>query len=501
MSNHPFPLFNVEQSSRQTGLGIKYLEGWRSKSNNFQNVHRALTDRSHTNIITPMLSSLLLVKSTMRYNIGQGIVIYHKRSDSLETDMTILPFSRIPLFASLSADNRRELEQSMRRISLYPGEILCHEGERGDAFYIVLQGEVEIIKAIDTAEERRIRVLGPGKFLGEIALLDPEGLRTATVRAQTESSVACLTSTELDALMQRRPALVLEIVRVLARRLREADDATISDLRSKNSQLAKAYAELKTTQAQIIEKERLERELQLAHDLQQSILPQVMPHLPSYNFGAVMNPARAVGGDFFDFIPLGHDDMGIVVADVSDKGMPAAIFMALTRSLVRAEASRGVFPAEVLRRVNQHLIDINESGMFVTLLYGILHGRTGEFLYARAGHDLPLILDDEGRVIATPQGSGQLLGLFPNPDLDEQTIAIPQGGKLVLYTDGVTDAVDSEETIFDVRRFTQSVRQHRGLSAQALCDQVLTDVASFQGTTPQFDDITLVIVERAKAKE
>jgi len=412
--------------------------------------------------------------------------------------MEHLAIDHIPIFAVLPEEDKQALESALRHRKLAAGSLLFKEGERGASFCVVLSGELEIIKAIDTPEERLIRVLGPGKFLGEIALLDPEGLRTATVRTRTEVSVACLGSKELDALMHRRPALVLQIVRVLASRLREADDATINDLRIKNAQLAEAYAELKASQAQIIEKERLERELQLAHDLQQSILPQVMPQLPNYDFGAIMNPARAVGGDFFDFIPLGHDDIGIVVADVSDKGMAAAIFMALTRSLVRAEASRGVFPAQVLHRVNQHLMDINESGMFVTLLYGILHGRNGEFLYARAGHELPMILDPEGQAIAVPQGSGQLLGLFPDPSLDEQTILIPPGGKLLLYTDGVTDAVDSQDATFDSQGFAHSARRLRDLPAQEMCDQVLIDIAGFQGSAPQFDDITLVVVARGQ---
>ena len=412
--------------------------------------------------------------------------------------MEQLTIDQIPILATLPIEDRQALENALRLTNLAAGSVLFREGDPGDSFCVVLSGKLEVIKAIGTAEERLLRVLGPGKFLGEIAMLDPEGLRTATVRAQTESSIACLTAAELDVLMQRRPALVLEIVRVLAMRLREADDATISDLRIKNDQLAKAYAELKATQAQIIEKERLERELQLAHDLQQSILPQMMPQMPNYDFGAIMNPARAVGGDFFDFIPLGHDDIGIVVADVSDKGMAAAIFMALTRSLVRAEASRGVFPAEVLRRVNQHLMDINESGMFVTLLYGILHCRTGEFLYARAGHELPMIMDHEGQTIAAPQGSGQLLGLFPDPSLDEQTVLIPPGGKLLLYTDGVTDAVDSQDATFDSQGFAHSARRLRDSPAQEMCDQVLTDIAEFQGSAPQFDDITLVVVARGQ---
>ncbi len=222
--------------------------------------------------------------------------------------------------------------------------------------------------------------------------------------------------------------------------------------REKNRQLETAYLALQNAQAQIIEKERLERELQLAHDLQQSMLPRELPVAAGYDFGAIMTPAQAVGGDFYDFIELGNGKIGIVVADVSDKGMSAALFMALTRSLIRAEASRGVPPTEALRRVNYHLLDMNETGMFVTVLYGILDTANGEFLYARAGHELPLVYDRTGAAVAVPVGRGQPLALLPDPALDEQRIVIPQGGRLVLNSDGVTDAIDRRQEPFGVAR-------------------------------------------------
>jgi serine phosphatase RsbU (regulator of sigma subunit) len=413
--------------------------------------------------------------------------------------MVELMSEQIPLLASLPVSERAELVASLRPIILSQGALLFREGDPGDSFYIIAEGQVEIVKALGTEDERLLRVQGPATFLGELSLLEPDGVRTASVRACTPVALLTMSRAEFQALLQRRPALAAEVLRVLSRRLHEADAATIRDLHAKNVELAQAYADLQAAQAQLIEKERLERELQLAHDLQQSILPQEMPTLPGYSFAAMMAPARAVGGDFFDFIPLSRGELGIVVADVSDKGMSAAIFMALTRSLVRAEASRGVFPAEVLRRVNHHLLDMNQAEMFVTVLYGILHGQTGEFLYARAGHELPIVLDAAGEAVAIPHGRGQLLGLLPDVDLDEQVITVPGGGRLLLCTDGVTDAVDAADEQFGQQRLLAAARHSPVRSAQSLCDHLQATLLAFQGDAMQFDDITLVVVQAESA--
>jgi sigma-B regulation protein RsbU (phosphoserine phosphatase) len=202
-----------------------------------------------------------------------------------------------------------------------------------------------------------------------------------------------------------------------------------------------------------------------------------------------------VGGDFYDFVPLESGNVGIVIADVSDKGMPAALFMALTRSLIRAEASRGVFPPDVLRRVNRHLLEISESGMFVTVLYGILHGRNGEFLYARAGHELPLLFDAAGQVVALPSSRGQPLGLLPDPDLDEQSILLRPGHRLVLTTDGVTDAINRQQEEFGRERLQRLVSRQTDVSARAVCELVHEAVKAHEEGMPQFDDFTLVVVQ------
>ena len=208
-----------------------------------------------------------------------------------------------------------------------------------------------------------------------------------------------------------------------------------------------------------------------------------------------MVPAWAVGGDFFDFISLGPETIGIVVGDVSGKGLGAAIFMALARSLLRAEASRAATPREALASVNRHLLDMNDKAMFVTVLYGLLHRATRDFSYARAGHEMPLLLDAQGTPLALARGRGQPLGILPTPLLDEQTAGLPPGGMLLLYTDGVTEAAGPEGTLFGMDRLRKAVRAFRTASAQAICDQLLQTVAQYGGPAPQGDDITLVAVQ------
>ena len=407
----------------------------------------------------------------------------------------------VALFAALSDSALHEIEKMMPVMRLPAGTVLFHENEPGNSMYIVTDGTIEVVKALGEGEEWRMTQLHAGSYVGELALLEPGGRRSAAVRAVSDVEVVALQRADFDALLARQPRVATELMETLNRRLRETNDATIRDLREKNRQLERAYRALQEAQAQIIEKERLERELQLAHDLQQSMLPRVLPVAAGYDFGAIMAPAQAVGGDFYDFIELGAGNFGVVVADVSDKGMSAALFMALTRSLIRAEASRGVLPPEVLRRVNHHLLDMNEAGMFVTVLYGILHTTSGEFLYTRAGHELPLIYDRDGAAVNIPLSRGQPLGLLPNPALDEQSFAIPPGGRLVLNSDGVTDAINHRQEPFGVERLQGLIAGLPDADAQSQCRAVFDAVTAYGESTPQFDDFTLVIVNSTATRQ
>jgi serine phosphatase RsbU (regulator of sigma subunit) len=153
----------------------------------------------------------------------------------------------------------------------------------------------------------------------------------------------------------------------------------------------------------------------------------------------------------------------------------------------------------VLRRVNHHLLDMNQAEMFVTVLYGILHGKTGEFLYARAGHELPILLDPDGNAVAIAHGRGQLLGLLPNPELDEQVITVPSAARLLLCTDGVADAANAAGEQFGQQRLLAVARRAPVHSAQSLRDELQAALHAFQGGAAQFDDITLVVVQSESA--
>jgi sigma-B regulation protein RsbU (phosphoserine phosphatase) len=186
--------------------------------------------------------------------------------------------------------------------------------------------------------------------------------------------------------------------------------------------------------------------------------------------------------------------MGVAVGDVSDKGVPAAIFMAMTRSLMRAEARRAETPREALMGVNRHLLEMNDAGMFVTVVYGILNRVTRSFAYARAGHELPVCCAPDGSVHAPRGGLGQALGVFPEPALDEQSLVLSPGGTLIIYTDGMTDATDSEGERFGTERFYELLHSSGGSSAQTLCDHLMDIALGFQGGVAQHDDITLVAI-------
>jgi serine phosphatase RsbU (regulator of sigma subunit) len=432
--------------------------------------------------------------ANLEANVGERIVPQNAAGQIMD-DAWI---RRCPLFASLPREELADLLPDPKVAKLGNGEVLFSEGDPGDRFYIVLSGELEVVKAAGTREERILNRLGPGDYLGEVSLLEPGGVRTATVRASADSGLMEMTREDFDSLLQRRPSLAFHIARVLGARLREADRQTIRDLQAKNRQLDQAYRDLQDAQAHIIEKEKLEHELSLAREIQCSMLPRSIPAMEGFELGACMTPAKAVGGDFFDFIPLGDDRMGIAVGDVSGKGVPAALFMAMARSLLRAEAHKNASPGDVLRRVNHHLMDLNEGEMFVTVLYGVLDGKTGCFEYARAGHEIPVMCDGRGRVLPLPRGKGQALGIFDAVVADEQKIHLPPGSMLLLYSDGLTDAVNASNECFGIAQLHHRLPGMCAEPAQTVCADLTRMVADHQAGVARFDDVTVVVIQNRR---
>jgi GAF domain-containing protein len=257
-------------------------------------------------------------------------------------------------------------------------------------------------------------------------------------------------------------------------------------------------------QRSLVERERMERELQLAHDIQRSLLPPALPSVPGWELGVLWKTAREVGGDFYDLFELPDGNLGLAIADVSDKGMPAALYMTHVHALLRAMAQTGQPPAEVLQRINEAMAGDETLGMFVTLIYGVLSPRTGRLVYANAGHNRPILLQaGSAREIGLP-GSSMALGVECGQPVEQAELVLQAGEALVLYTDGVTEAFSPQGSMFGQEQLLQVI-EHRtaGLpatpvyySAQNIVNAIEENLSRFRGDLPLGDDLTLLVVSR-----
>ncbi|RJP48628.1 MAG: hypothetical protein C4557_12625 [Anaerolineaceae bacterium] len=411
--------------------------------------------------------------------------------------MTVNLLSRIPLFADLPLQELDRLVSALDVCELKDREILFREGDPGEHFYVVVDGVLEVLMAEDTTDELLLNVLHQGEYFGEMSLIAPDGQRTATVRSRGKSVLLSMSRAQFLNLTKQHPELAVSMVRVLSQRLDATNTATFRDLTEKNRQLQRAYDELKAAQAQLIEKERLEHELQLAADIQLSILPDDLPDFDEFGFGARILPARQVGGDLYDVFPLKDNRVGVLIGDVADKGVPSALFMARAHALIMAEADIGLTAGEVLRLVNMHITRLQKSTQFVTVLYGILDLKTREFSYARAGHEPPLLLHIDGSVERIPHNPGMALGLWDAITLDEQTIQLLPGETLLLYTDGMTDCRNPKGEPFGLERIKDVLGGFANMNAQQVCDNLLDTLQKYQDGCKQDDDVTLVAVATA----
>lgn len=255
---------------------------------------------------------------------------------------------------------------------------------------------------------------------------------------------------------------------------------------------ARIGATLEKKRLREAEKAVVEREYRTAAGIQMGMLPKALPSIAAWEFGASISAARQVGGDFYDFIEIADDRLGIVIGDVSDKGVPSALVMAMFLTLLRSEARYEPSPTKLMQIVNQRMMDTTPSSGFITLLYGVLDLQSGAFNYARAGHHLPLLVDGTGSVGEPDSEIGQPVGIFPEPLIDEQTLELAGGTTVVLYTDGIPDATDLEGETFGDERFRRRLGSNTDQTPQTLCDQLVADLIEFQKPHGQFDDMTIL---------
>jgi serine phosphatase RsbU (regulator of sigma subunit)/anti-sigma regulatory factor (Ser/Thr protein kinase) len=269
-----------------------------------------------------------------------------------------------------------------------------------------------------------------------------------------------------------------------------ADDYRLLNNLSAQASPAVRVAQLvQEQQAEARERERIEQEMRVAQLIQQQFLPQELPDLPGWQVAAHYQPARAVGGDFYDVFELPGGEVGIVAGDVTDKGVPAALVMASTRSLLRADAPRLVSPSAVLARVNDLLYPSIPARMFVTCIYAVLNPATGHIRYANAGHNLPYLHTDDG--VVELRATGMPLGLMPGMFYEEQETTILPGQSMLLYSDGLIEAHDANGEMFGFPRLKSLMNQP--LSSHDLIDNLMTELDHFTNSSQeQEDDITLV---------
>ena len=244
------------------------------------------------------------------------------------------------------------------------------------------------------------------------------------------------------------------------------------------------------------EQERIAAEMDLARDIQAGNLPTAFPDRKDVQLAASMVPAKKVGGDFYDFFFIDDDHLGLVIADVSGKGVPAAMFMMRSKDLIKNYAMTGLSPAQVLNSTNDRLCENNGNMMFVSVWFGILDVRTGHVVASNGGHEYPILRQPGGSFEAFKDDHGMVLGAMDGLEYTEYALDIVPGGALFVYTDGAPEANDAQEQMFGMERMLAALNQEPDAAPQTLLQNMRAAIDRFAGDAPQFDDLTMLCVKR-----
>ena len=282
----------------------------------------------------------------------------------------------------------------------------------------------------------------------------------------------------------------------LSFRVRTETQDEFADLASEFNQMADHLGEMMVTlEKTTAERERLSRELEIARTIQESFLPDCAPTIPGFDLAATSIPALFVGGDFYDFIPISEGRYGLVIADVSGKGVSAALFMALSRTLVRASTADEPSPASAIIHANRMIFEDSKTSMFVTLFYAILDSRERTLTYVNAGHNPPVFIRGNDTAITLLKAEGIALGVLEEIQLETIKIPLTKGDLLVLYTDGVTEAENISNELYGEDRLEGLMNTIRSTTSAEIIASIVEDIRRFAGDAPQSDDITLLVMK------
>lgn len=393
-------------------------------------------------------------------------------AEALKQVSTIREFFKIDEEKELSEGTRLLLE-AMTELVIPKGRdiVTCGAGSE-DGMYIILSGKADVFSSDGT----RINRLGAGDFVGELGLINDDN-RAATVRAS--SDVRCAN---------------------ISKRLFE-------DIASRNRKIYGSFMNMlytKTTKL-VTEQERIKSELSIATKIQADCLENdftAFNRLTAVNLTAHMKPAKEVGGDFYDVFMIDQDHLCFLIADVSGKGVPAALFMTIAKTHIKNFATVGLPLAEVAVRANNQLCYKNESGMFVTAFICVLDVRSGEVQFVNAGHNCPFVQKQDGAFEMFRAKANLVFGLMEDVPYREQTLTLNPGDSIYLYTDGVTEALNPEQELFGDDRLYEILNRHRAQAGEpeTFVQAIYREVQAFADGEPQADDITMLYVTRKESE-
>ena len=393
-------------------------------------------------------------------------------AEALKQVSTIREFFKIDEEKELSEGTRLLLE-AMTELEIPKGRdiVTCGAGSE-DGMYIILSGKADVFSSDGT----RINRLGAGDFVGELGLINDDN-RAATVRAS--SDVRCAN---------------------ISKRLFE-------DIASRNRKIYGSFMNMlytKTTKL-VTEQERIKSELSIATKIQADCLENdftAFNRLTAVNLTAHMKPAKEVGGDFYDVFMIDQDHLCFLIADVSGKGVPAALFMTMAKTHIKNFATVGLPLAEVAARANNQLCYKNESGMFVTAFICVLDVRSGEVQFVNAGHNCPFVQKQDGAFEMFRAKANLVFGLMEDVPYREQTLTLNPGDSIYLYTDGVTEALNPAQELFGDDRLYEILNRHRAQAGEpeTFVQAIYREVQAFADGEPQADDITMLYVTRKESE-
>ena len=449
-----------------------------------------------------------------------GFALDARMSGSVSAEHSVEEIAQIlgvlPLFARLDRASRAAIAAHCAVTEFRAGDTIMRQGRMSTFADVILDGEVDVF--VDTpAGQVRVATVGRHQIVGEVGAIAAMP-RTATVVARTALSVLRIRRGSLINLTGEHPAIAAAIVGELGRRLYgmnrslayltyaanalgrgEYDPAILAEIIRQPGELAEFARAFASMAAEIEAKRHRRDEMRAAAEIQQSILPRPLAYegaLAAVDLHAEMHPAREIGGDFYDFFPVGKDCLAVTVADVSGKGIPAALFMAVSRTVLRSIENGGEDIGERIARANRLLSADNAAAMFVTAFHGVLDLRSGLLRYCNAGHNPPYLLRAGGGAERLP-ATGLPLGVDADLPYRLAETALRPGDALFLYSDGITEAFNARGEEFGAARLDAALDEVRGLGAAALVGNVLAATTEFAGGAEQSDDITaLALVYR-----